>query len=100
MRVGVEVGAGGHSVAQPPPVRCGEQPLMAQAGLVGTEAVLRAMKSNEEVLNKQYGNRANLEFPRDIQAQVQKNLADEQRHLSWIEQCLQNRLWETAGAHP
>ena len=88
-----------------PPERPGARGILRKtltkvAGLVGTEAVLRAMKSNEEVLNKQYGNRANLEFPRDIQAQVQKNLADEQRHLSWIEQCLQNRLWETAGAHP
>src|SRR3954467_8325728 len=28
------------------------------AGLIGTESVLKAMRSNEEVLNKQYANRA------------------------------------------
>jgi uncharacterized protein (TIGR02284 family) len=70
------------------------------AGLVGTEAVLRAMKNNEEVLNRQYKNRSRLAFPNDILQLVQRNFSDEQRHLAWIEQAIQNRLWEAGAAHP
>jgi uncharacterized protein (TIGR02284 family) len=70
------------------------------AGLGGTETVLKAMKSNEEVLNKQYANRAKEAFPQDILEVIQRNYDDEKRHLAWIEQCLQNRLWEQQPAHP
>lgn len=88
-----------------PPDRPGARGILRKtltkvAGLVGTEAVLRAMRSNEEVLNKQYGGRVTMDFPKDITDLVRRNLSDEQRHLSWIEQALQNRLWENAGAHP
>src|SRR5258706_6893754 len=48
-----------------PPQRPGARGILRKtmtkvAGLVGVEATLRAMKSNEEVLNKQYANRTNL----------------------------------------
>ena len=88
-----------------PPERPGARGILRKtltkvAGLVGTEAVLRAMRSNEEVLSKQYGERVKLDLPQDIMALVRRNLSDEQRHLTWIEQALHNRLWESAGAHP
>jgi uncharacterized protein (TIGR02284 family) len=70
------------------------------AGLVGTEATLRAMRSNEEVLNKQYAARVNLEFPPDLLQLIQRNYSDEQRHLAYIEQALQGRIWEQAPQHP
>jgi uncharacterized protein (TIGR02284 family) len=70
------------------------------AGLMGTEAILKAMKSNEEVMNKQYANRANQSFPADVLAIIQRNFADEQRHLSWVQQALTTRMWEQTGAHP
>ncbi len=70
------------------------------AGLVGTEAVLRAMKSNEEVLNKTYSHHSMMEFPRDILDVIERNYADEQRHLAWVEQTLTTRAWESTGAHP
>ena len=72
------------------------------AGLGGTEMILKAMRSNEEVLNKQYGERMKKEFPNDILEIIRRNFGDEQRHLAWVEQALQNRLWESAGttAHP
>jgi uncharacterized protein (TIGR02284 family) len=70
------------------------------AGLAGTELILRAMKSNEEVLNKAYAKEANLEFPPAILDVVQRNLADEQRHLAWVEQALRDRIWEQAASHP
>ncbi len=66
------------------------------AGLAGIETVLRAMRSNEEVLNKQYASRARQDFPADVLAIIQKNYGDEQRHLAFIESTLQNRTWEHA----
>jgi uncharacterized protein (TIGR02284 family) len=70
------------------------------AGLVGTESVLMAMKSNENVLNKTYAHHAALDFPSDILDVIKRNYADEQRHLAWIEQALRTRLWEQTPAHP
>lgn len=70
------------------------------AGLVGTEATLRAMRSNEEVLNKQYANRCNLDFPQDVLQLIQRNYGDEQRHLAWVVRALDMRLWEQTPAHP
>ncbi|HEX2570695.1 MAG TPA: DUF2383 domain-containing protein [Polyangia bacterium] len=70
------------------------------AGLVGTEATLRAMRSNEEVLNKQYANRSNLDFPTDVLQVIQRNYGDEQRHLAWVVQALNSRLWEQTPAYP
>lgn len=70
------------------------------AGLVGIEATLKAMKSNEEVLNKTYQHHSQMDFPRDILDVIQRNFADEQRHLAWVEQTLNTRAWETTGAHP
>jgi uncharacterized protein (TIGR02284 family) len=71
------------------------------AGLGGTEATLKAMRSNEELLNKTYAHHLGLDFPEDIKTVIRQNYGDEQRHLAWIDQALQNRLWEAGvGAHP
>jgi hypothetical protein len=67
------------------------------AGLGGTEATLKAMRSNEEQLNKAYAHHLTLDFPEDIKSVIRRNYGDEQRHLAWIEQALQSRLWETRG---
>ena len=64
------------------------------AGLGGTEMILKAMRSNEEVLNKQYKERIQKAFPADILEIIRLNYSDEQRHLAWVEQALQTRLWE------
>lgn len=71
------------------------------AGLGGTELTLKAMRSNEEVLNKSYAHHLSLDFPDDIKDVIRQNYGDEQRHLAWVEQALQTRLWESGvGAHP
>jgi uncharacterized protein (TIGR02284 family) len=71
------------------------------AGLGGTELTLKAMRSNEEVLNKTYSRHLTLDFPDDIKEVIRQNYADEQRHLAWVGQAIQNRLWESgASAHP
>jgi uncharacterized protein (TIGR02284 family) len=71
------------------------------AGLGGTEATLKAMKSNEELLNKTYSHHLSFDWPADIESVIRANYGDEQRHLAWVEQALQTRLWETGvGANP
>jgi uncharacterized protein (TIGR02284 family) len=71
------------------------------AGLGGIELTLKAMKSNEELLNKTYAHHLTLDFPDDVKQIIRGNYADEQRHLGWVEQALQTRLWESGlGAHP
>jgi uncharacterized protein (TIGR02284 family) len=71
------------------------------AGLAGAEAILKAMKSNETVINDAYNLHVKKDFPQDILELVRKNLMDEQRHLAWVEDCLRNRMWESAAqSHP
>jgi uncharacterized protein (TIGR02284 family) len=71
------------------------------AGLGGTELTLKAMRSNEEVLNKTYAHHLSLDFPDDVREIIRGNYGDEQRHLAWVEQALRSRLWEGGvGAQP
>ena len=65
------------------------------AGLVGDHAVLEAMKSNEETTTRTY-KKASSEpgLPGRVRAVLERNFADEQRHLAWIE----DRLRSTAQA--
>jgi rubrerythrin len=68
------------------------------AGLLGTEMMLRAMRSNEEVLNRQYRIRSERELPREVHDLIERNYADEQRHLAWVEEALKSRLWQQQPA--
>lgn len=56
------------------------------AALVGDRAVLRAMKTNEDDTNTAYERafRRN-DLPSNVRTIIEKNLADERRHRSWIE---------------
>lgn len=70
------------------------------AGMVGEEPVLKAMKSNEEVLNQAYNHHAMMDFPADVLDLIKRNYEDEKRHLKWVEEALRDRLWEQPAAHP
>jgi uncharacterized protein (TIGR02284 family) len=70
------------------------------AGLMGEETILKAMKNNEEAINKAYGHHVTMDFPQDILDLIKRNFDDEKRHLQWVEQALRNRIWEQAGKHP
>jgi uncharacterized protein (TIGR02284 family) len=69
------------------------------AGLIGAETVLKAMRSNEEALNKTYQHHLMLDFPTDVLEVIRRNRQDEERHLAWVEDALRARLWEQP-AHP
>jgi uncharacterized protein (TIGR02284 family) len=55
------------------------------AGLVGDRVIFEAMKSNEETTTKTYG-RASAEpgIPAHVRTVLERNHADEERHLAWI----------------
>jgi uncharacterized protein (TIGR02284 family) len=59
------------------------------AGIAGDHAVLAAMKSNEETSTKTYRKASAEEgLPSHVRAVIERNFADEQRHLAWIEERL------------
>lgn len=66
----------------------------------GTEGALKAMLTNEKLTNRNYGEAVKKAFPANIQHVVERNLRDEQRHLAWIEDAIQRRIWEGAPARP
>lgn len=65
----------------------------------GTQQALEAMRSNEQLTTSTYARALARPFPADVLEVVRRGAADEQRHLSWIERALDQRLWELeAGA--
>jgi uncharacterized protein (TIGR02284 family) len=55
------------------------------AGLVGDRTILEAMKSNEETTTKTYGKASNDPgLPAHVRIILERNLADEHRHLAWV----------------
>jgi uncharacterized protein (TIGR02284 family) len=69
---------------------------------LGTHSALMAMRGNELLTTSTY--KAALEkgdLPADARQIVERNYSDEQRHLNWIKQALDQRIWEqeSAGSH-
>lgn len=60
----------------------------ALRSLTGTKGALQAMETNERLMNAKYSDASKLSFPDDLLAIVQSNLADEQRHLSFIREAI------------
>jgi hypothetical protein len=66
---------------------------------LGPEQTLHAMRSNEQLANSTYARALAKPFPETILEIVRRGYADEQRHLSWIERALDQRIWEGSAAH-
>lgn len=54
------------------------------AGLLGDEAILKAMEANEVVTNTKYEEAVETGYPEQIQALLRQGLADERRHKEWL----------------
>lgn len=72
--------------------------LTAVRSKMGTESALNAMRSNEQLTNRNYQQAVNMNFPTDISEQLERNFTDEQRHLQYIEQAIAGRIWEPSEA--
>lgn len=70
------------------------------AGLIGTEACLRAMLNNEKLTNSVYARHCQKGFPSDILDVLRRGLSDEQRHFAWIDSALRQRIWEQTSPVP
>ncbi|HAR63420.1 MAG: hypothetical protein DKM50_09595 [Candidatus Margulisiibacteriota bacterium] len=62
--------------------------------VTGTEGALRALESNEKLINRNYQEVADLDMPLIIKNQVKLNFNDEKKHLQYISQAIVDRLWE------
>lgn len=76
------------------------QGMTAIRSMTGTEGALKAMQTNEKLTTRNYGQAVSKPFPPDVMTILQRNAADERRHLEYIEETLRMRPWESAGAHP
>jgi rubrerythrin len=60
----------------------------ALRSLTGTKGALEAMETNEKLTTSKYQDAAQLVWPTDISSIIQSNLADEQRHLSFVREAI------------
>lgn len=58
------------------------------ADLAGDEAVLKAMKTNEDQTTSKYADMVKEGFPSHIETILKRGLEDERRHRAWIETTL------------
>jgi len=61
----------------------------ALRSLTGTKGALEAMETNEKLTTNKYQDAVKMVWPTDISSIIQANLADEQRHLSYIREAVQ-----------
>jgi len=54
----------------------------------GTAGALKAMKTNEQLTNKKYGDARSAGFDQTAMSVIEKNYDDEKRHLQYIEEAI------------
>jgi len=65
----------------------------ALRSITGIEGALKAMQSNEKITTVTYERALHANFPPNILALIQRNYADEVRHLSQIQRMLETKPW-------
>ncbi len=74
--------------------------LTAVTSMMGDEAALQAMRGNETLTNRTYKAALKVNWSEDVRALIEKNYADEQRHLAFIAESIRNRSWDQTASHP
>jgi uncharacterized protein (TIGR02284 family) len=65
---------------------------------MGTRSALMSMMGNEQLTTSRYKAALELQdIPETSKAVVRMNYADEQRHLTWIKNALEKKVWEGQG---
>lgn len=69
----------------------------ALRGMTGTEGALKAMQTNERLTNSRYKDAIGdlVDAPAEIRVLLDRNYADERRHLEYIDRALDTRAWES-----
>lgn len=69
--------------------------ITALQSMAGDEMALMAMQTNEKLTNKEYADALrDKTVPEDVREVIERNYADEVRHLAWIVEAIANRTWE------
>jgi len=74
------------------------QGFTALRSVTGTEGALKAMETNEKLTNSTYEKAVTWNIPVEVRQIVQRNLEDERRHLSYIRQAIEKKVWATKEA--
>lgn len=65
---------------------------------MGAEAALRAMRANETLTSQRYDEAAEADLPDSVRQLIERHRLDERRHLRFLEDAIERRSWEGAGA--
>jgi uncharacterized protein (TIGR02284 family) len=60
----------------------------------GDRSALIAMRGNEEITTRRYEAAARANLATEIRALIEKNHQDEVRHLAWIKDAIDRKVWE------
>jgi uncharacterized protein (TIGR02284 family) len=67
----------------------------AVTSMMGTQAALFAMAGNEEITNHSYQSALKAaDWTAEVRSLIERNYADERRHLAWIKQASKEKFWE------
>ena len=64
----------------------------------GDRSALMAMRGNEEITTRRYDAALRANLAAEIRTLVEKNHQDEVRHLNWIKDAIDRRVWERKAA--
>lgn len=65
---------------------------------LGDDQALKAMRQNEQITNNTYEDAASKSWTADVAPIIERGLADERRHLAWIEQQLSVGVGSSASS--
>jgi demethoxyubiquinone hydroxylase (CLK1/Coq7/Cat5 family) len=95
---------GGEPVTMTPDFKGTVLKTMTQVtSVLGTEAALVAMIGNEELTNRSYDAALAMDWQdAEIRELLERNRADERRHIEWIKRAALDRPWahRDSEAHP
>ncbi|MHB9029140.1 MAG: ferritin-like domain-containing protein [Candidatus Latescibacterota bacterium] len=72
--------------------------LTALQSMTGTEGALKGVQQGEKVTNRKYADAVSWDVSPDIQSIIERNYSDEKHHLRYVNQVLENRVWEREAA--
>ena len=61
----------------------------------GDHSALLAMRGNEEITTRRYDAARRADVTAEVKQLLEKNYADEARHLAWIKDAIDRKVWET-----
>lgn len=65
--------------------------------LTGTEGALKSLRGGENLTNKRYARAIELDFPANIKNVIAANYKDEQRHLKYVGEAIDTKVWKKAA---